>query len=174
MPHPKDITLDKAIYPVLAELSACLCNALGDTVPCFCGLTMGDFVPTDFVGHCESETGEPSCGAAYVRIMGAYPTENFPEPIAYPRVNSAMAYQVAVGVLRCVAVGEDDGSMNPDDVEKDTLLMLSDMKAIRSAIACCLQTAFPEVDHVLGIFTPIPQEGDVAGGEWPVTLLERF
>lgn len=170
-----DITEDDQIYPVLAELVACLCAALGETAPCFCGLLVGDDLPVEYVGRCEAETGDPACGVAYVRVMTAYPTENFPEPLARPTCNMAMAYTVGVGVLRCAEVGGDDGSpVDPAEVERITLLQLSDMKAIRRAIQCCLMSSFPEVDHVLGSFTPFPQEGDVVGGEWPVTLLEVF
>jgi len=170
-----DITEDLSIYPVLAELVACLTLSLGDGAPCFSGLLMGDLIPTEYVGHCEDEDGKPSCGAAYVRVVTAYPTENFPDPLVRPTCNSVMAYQVRVGVVRCASVGLDNGDpVEPEELERITLQQLSDMKSIRQAIQCCLINAFPNVDHVLGAFEPMPQEGDVVGGEWPVTLLEDF
>lgn len=173
-----DITEDTAIYPVLAELSACLCLSLGDSSPCFCGIVMGDAVPVDYVGNgdCKDEDDQHvSCGAAYVRVTSAYPTENFPEPLARPTINSVMAYTVSVGVLRCIGVGDEDGGpISKAELEAVTLQLLSDMKSIRQAIQCCLGNAFQDVDHVMGVFTPIDQEGDIIGGEWPVTLLERF
>lgn len=173
-----DIIEDQAIYPVLAELAACLCASLGDTSPCFCGIVMGDAVPVDYVGDgsCADEDAHGvSCGAAYVRVTGAYPTRDFPEPLILPNANDVMAYTVSVGVVRCIGVGLEDGSPIPKaELEQVTLQLLSDMKSIRQAIQCCLVNAFPEVDHVLGVFTPIDQEGDIIGGEWPVTLLERF
>lgn len=168
-----DITEDRRIYPILAELNACLCATLGDGSPCFCGIIVGEDIPVEYVGQCEDGDGESSCGAAYVRVTGAYPTERFPEPMQYPTCNSAMAYNIAVGVLRCVPIGEEDGGpVDPEELQKITLRSLSDMKAIRQAIQCCFMNAFPKVKVVMGTFTPLLNEGGVAGGEWPITVRE--
>ncbi len=170
-----DITEDRGIYPVLAELTACLCAALGESRPCFCGLLVGDEIPAEYVGECADDDGEPSCGAAYVRLVTAYPTENFPDALERPTCNSVMAYQVAVGVLRCISIGEDDGSpIDPEELKANALLRLGDMKAMRRAIQCCFGRAFDDVEHVMGVYTPLPQTGDIVGGEWMVTISEVF
>ncbi|QIG59042.1 hypothetical protein SEA_RUBYRALPH_34 [Microbacterium phage RubyRalph] len=173
-----NILEDQLIYPVLAELRSCLCAQLGDTAPCFCGIVMGEDIPVDYVGgeDCsDTDSDGIACGAAYVRVANAYPTENFPEPLTRPTCNSVMAYTVYVGVIRCIGVGDEDGGpISQEELQLATERQLSDMLAMRNAIQCCLNSAFPEVDHVLGVFSPIAQEGDVVGGEWPVTLLERF
>lgn len=170
-----DITEDQGIYPVLAELNACLCTALGDSSPCFCGILVGEVIPTEYVGSCVDEHGEPSCGVAYVRVTGAFPTEQFPDPLITGSCNTIMAYNVSVGILRCASVGEEDGGpVDPEEMEKLTLQLLGDMKAIRRAIQCCFLRAFPDVDHVMGTFTPLPMEGGVAGGEWPIVISEVY
>lgn len=164
---------DTTIYPMLAELNACLCAALGDSVPCFCQIIVGPDIPMDYVGECDN--GDEACGVAYVRVVGAYPTSNFPEIQAAPTCNMVMAYNLAVGVLRCTSVGEEDGTpVNQEEFAKLQLLLLSDMKAIRRAIQCCFLRAFPRAAHVMGTFTPFPMEGGVVGGEWPIAVLEAF
>lgn len=166
-----DITEDTAIYPVLAELSACLCTALGDGTPCFCGILLGPDIPAEYVG----DDCEDACGAAYVRLVGAYPTDNFPEPVQFATCNMIMAYNVSVGVLRCASIGEEDGGpVDREQLEQQVLRGLSDMKAIRRAIQCCFQNAFPHVRVVMGTFIPLPQEGGVVGGEWPITIHEAY
>lgn len=168
-----DITEDRRIYPILAELSACLCTALGDGAPCFCGILVGPDTPVEYVGDCEDSHGEASCGAAYVSLTGAFLTERFPEPIQYPTCNGVMAYTLSVGVLRCTPLGEEDGGpISTEDLQRITLRSLSDMKAIRYAIMCCFQNAFSKVKVVMGTFTPIPSEGGVVGGEWPIIVRE--
>ncbi|QUE25328.1 hypothetical protein SEA_FIZZLES_32 [Microbacterium phage Fizzles] len=167
-----NIEEDLRIYPILAELRECLRIALGDGAPCFVGILVGDDIPSEYVGDCEDD-GEPSCGAAYVRVTGAYPTDRFPEPVQYPTCNMAMAYNISVGILRCTSVGEEDGGpIYPPELEQVTLRSLSDMKAIRYAIQCCFQNAFPKVKTLMGTFTPLPSEGGVVGGEWPITVRE--
>lgn len=171
--NPFAIENDTAIYPILAELSACLCSALGDGKPCFCGIVVGNDIPVDYVGACEDENGDASCGVAYVRVTGAYPTSKFPEAQIAATCNLAMAYNIAVGVLRCFPIGEEDGGpVNSEDFKSLNLELLGDMKAIRRAIQCCFQRAYPHVKMVMGTFTPISVEGGVAGGEWPISVLE--
>ncbi|QNJ55530.1 hypothetical protein SEA_PHINKY_38 [Microbacterium phage Phinky] len=170
-----DITEDLRIYPILTELVECLRAALGDGAPCFVGILMGPDVPAEYVGNCVDEDGEPSCGAAYVRLVGAYPTDNFPDPVQYPTCNMIMAYNVSIGILRCASIGEDDGGpIDPAELEQSVLRGLSDMKAMRQAVQCCFQKAFPHVQTAMGVFTPLPNEGGVVGGEWPLIVGENY
>lgn len=176
-PTPFAIEADLSIYPMLAELRECLCSALGGSRPCFCQIVVGNEIPVDYVGgDCDHDSDDlDGCGVAYVRVVGAYPTSRFPEAMDAPTCNTAMAYNLAVGVLRCTSVGEEDGGpVNQEDFATLQLQLLSDMKAIRRAIQCCFMQAFPRATHVMGTFTPQPQMGGVAGGEWPITVLENF
>lgn len=169
-----DITEDVRIYPILAELRECLRAALGDGAPCFVGILVGPDTPAEYVGECDDADDDGvSCGAAYVALTSAYQTDRFPEPIQYPTCNAVMAYNISVGILRCTPIGEEDGGpISVEDLERITLRSLSDMKAIRFAIQCCFQRAFPKVKVVMGNFTPIPSEGGVVGGEWPIIVRE--
>lgn len=172
-PNPFAIENDTRIYPMLAELSACLCAGLGDGKPCFCGVLVGNDLPVDYVGACADENGDASCGVAYVRVVGAFPTSSFPEPMVNAGCNTLMAYNIAVGVLRCWPVGEEDGGpVDPDELRALSLDLLTDMNIIRKAIQCCFLRAFPNVSHVMGTYQPLSVEGGVAGGEWPITVLE--
>lgn len=168
---PFEIESDRRIYPMLVELNACLCAELGDASPCFCGILMGADVPVEYAGQCEDE----NCGAAYVRVVNSYPSVDFPEPDVSASCNSVMAYSLAVGVLRCVSLGDDDGTPpSPEEMNELTLQMLSDMQAIRRAIQCCLGSNFEDLEYVLGAYTPLPMQGGVAGGETLLTVREVF
>lgn len=165
------IESDLSIYPILEELKSCLCNALGDSAPCFCGIVVGEDIPVEYAGECDDD----SCGAAYVRLTGAFPTTNFPQVEGSATCFTTMAYNVSVGILRCVSLGDDRGNMpTPAEVQETSLMLLSDMKTLRRTIQCCFGSTFDEVDYVMGQYTPLPLQGGVTGGEWPVTIQEQF
>lgn len=161
---------DAAIYPVLDELRMCLCLALGpDATPCFCGIIVGEGIPVEYAGDCED------CGAAYVRLVTAFPSNVFPVPDQEPRCTAVMAYTVAVGIARCLPAGRSNGEPpTPDEVEEAARQALADMQAIRQAIRCCFGSKFEDLDHVLGTFTPAPAGSGVSGGEMVVTISEQF
>ena len=159
-----------AIDPVLAELSACLCAELGETVPCFCGVIVGNDIPLEYAGECEEE-----CGAAYVRLVNAFPSINFPQQDTASGCTSLMAYTISVGVVRCAPVGDDRGNPpTPEEVQKLTDQLLSDMHAIRRAVRCCLADKFEDVEYLLGQYVPLPSQGGVAGGEMTLTIQEPY
>lgn len=171
MAEPYLIENDLSIYPMLEELRSCLCSALGDGAPCFCGIVVGEDIPVEYAGEC----GDDNCGAAYVRLANAFPSTAFPEPALEARCFTTMAYTVSVGILRCVSIGDDRGNPpSPDEMRDMALMQLSDMKIIRKAIQCCFGSSFEDVEYVLGQFTPLPMQGGVVGGEWALTIQEHF
>lgn len=164
MPLPAD----KGIAPILAELSACLCNILakaGDEFA-FCGVIVGDDLPLEYLGA-------EGCGVAYVRLVSAFPSsQEFPSPDSTATCATIMAYSVAVGIARCTPLGANDGSPpEPEEWAAVGQQALADMAAIRRAIKCCLtEEKFDGINYVLGMFTPA-SEG-VAGGEFALTIQE--
>src|SRR5690606_19852501 len=149
----------------------CLCAALADTVPCFCGIVVGNDIPLDYAGECAEEI----CGAAYVRVINAFPSTNFPEQDTTAGCVAPMAYSTAVGVIRWASIGGDRGELpSPEEIKDLSMQLLSDMNAIRTAIRCCLASSFEDLDYVLGQYAPLPAEGGVAGGETNLTIGELY
>lgn len=166
---------DETIFPLLAELSACLCAELGeDRVPCFCGILVGDQTPAEYVGTDDCD----ACGAAYVRLVDAYPsTMAFPAPDedSSSSCMSAIAYTVAVGVLRCSPTLDERGDLpEPSDLYDFSRALLADMTAMRRAIRCCLASKFEDNAHSLVRYTPLVDAGGVAGGEWTLIIQEAI
>jgi hypothetical protein len=160
---------DAKVYPVLAELSACLCTALGpDATPCFCGVLFGRDIPVEYAGDCDE------CGAAYVRLLNSFQsTDEFPSPDITPTCSSLTAWTIAVGIVRCSPVGDNRGNPpTPEEMQESARRALADMDAIRNAIRCCFAGKFDdEFEYVLGQFLPIPDPG-VIGGEQTIILRE--
>lgn len=170
MALPDDFQDDTKIYPILAELSACLCNALGATTPCFCGIIVGSEIPLEYA----TLDGCDSCGIAYVRLVNAFPSVDFPDPDDRAQCTTIMAYTVAVGVVRCFVDTDDDGDPVPqEDIADMSRLMLSDMAKIRRTIQCCFGSSFEDVDYVVGTYTPVEGDG-VRGGEQLLIVHEEI
>ncbi|UDL15405.1 hypothetical protein SEA_PEPE25_30 [Microbacterium phage Pepe25] len=159
---------DTKIYPVLAELSACLCNQI-EGESCFCGIIVGNDIPLEYAGlDCDTQV-------AYVRLISAYPSVDFPEQDATASCVSLMAYSVAVGIVRVWDNAEQDGSpREAKDVIELSRLMLSDMAKIRRTIQCCFGDKFEDIEYIVGAYTPLSGVQGVAGGEQLVTIQERF
>jgi len=162
---------DHSIFPVLTELAACLCAELGqEASPCFCGvITAGMEVPVD--ESCES------CAVGYVRLDSAFPsTVRFPEPDQDATCRAVMAFAVTVGVQRCVPMGDDMG--NPptsEELAEYARQIFADMAVIRRAIRCCLvDSKFEDIEYVLGSYSQLSADSGAGGGEWTLTIRERF
>jgi hypothetical protein len=168
MPLPDD----KSIFPILSELAACLCNALAEaklTTSCFCGIIAGD-MPIELGEDCET------CVAGYVRLNNAYPsTVRFPDQDADATCQSVMAFNVTVGIARCVPSGDGQYPPTSEELAAYARDVFADMAAIRRAIRCCLvDDKFEDIEYVLGQYTQVPAEGGVGGGEWELTIRELF
>ncbi|AYB70141.1 hypothetical protein SEA_ONEIAGILLIAN_31 [Microbacterium phage OneinaGillian] len=163
-----EIQDDTKIYPILSELSACLCNEVGER-SCFCGIIVGNDIPLEYAGlECESQVG-------YVRLISAYPSVDFPEQDATASCVSLMAYSIAVGIVRVWDnTDEDGGPRAAEDVIELSRLMLADMAVIRRTIQCCFGDKFEDIEYIVGAYTPLSGVQGVAGGEQLVTIQERF
>ena len=153
------------IANLMLKMRECLCNEVAPT--CWCGLYPGDQVPMEFCGECDSG----KCGMAYVRLASAYPSSEFPFPDSDAQCVAPLAYQVAVGVMRCVPVANDDGSLpDPGDILTSTLAHLDDQQAVARAVRCCVTTNAHGMAHVMGEWQPIGPQGGCVGGEVMVTV----
>lgn len=165
---------DRKIWPILSELSACLCGMLTETgfTPCFCGVlySQTQTPPVDLDG-CDA------CGAGYVRLNTGFPsTVEFPQPDQQATCRSVLAFDVTVGIVRCAPAGDNYGNPpSSDELVDFARTIFSDMALIHRAIACCLVDAkFEDIEYVLGTYTQLPAEGGVGGGEWQLTIREVF
>lgn len=163
-----EIEDDTKIYPILAELSACLCAQIPEET-CFCGIIVGNDIPLEYAGlACDSEI-------AYVRLIGAYPSVDFPEQDAAATCVSLMAYSVAVGIVRVWDAADHDGEAKPaEELVEMARLQLADMAKIRRTIQCCFGDKFEDIEYVVGAYTPLSGAQGVVGGEQLVTIQERF
>lgn len=163
---------DRSIWPIMSELAACLCAELsrGGEAPCFCGVLAGNVLPVEGVDDCST------CGAGYVRLANAYPsTQRFPQPDEIATCRSVLAFDVVVGVARCAPVGDGDYPPTQAELTEYARQAMADMAAIRRAIRCCLtDDKFEDITYVLGMYTPLPDEGGVGGGEWQLTIQEMI
>lgn len=165
---------DVSIWPILSELSACLCAMMAEagTSGCFCGIVASPTqeIPIEMEG-CEN------CGAGYVRLNQAFPsTVQFPQPDQQATCRSVLAFDVTVGIMRCVPTGDSLGNPpSAEDMADHANQVFADMALIRRAIACCLtDDKFEDIEYVLGTYVPLPSEGGVGGGEWQLTIQELF
>lgn len=170
-PLPTGMPDDRAIWPILSELAACLCAELtrdGAPSPCFCGVVPGNEIPMDAPGSCDD------CGAGYVRLEEGFPsTQRFPEPDSAATCRSVLAFSVVVGVARCAPTGDTDYPPSQEELAEFSRQVFADMAAIRRAIRCCLtDDKFEGIQYALGFWTPIVPEGGVGGGEWRLTIGE--
>lgn len=118
---------------ILAALIACFCENLALTTrgaPANCCIVATDPVV-------------PDCcpGFAWVRILSAYPSQNFPQADARAdRCRPPVwAMQVELGVDRCAPSPCDAMSASCCTAETDAALdQLSDFEAFRRTLGCCL------------------------------------
>lgn len=164
---------DTYIYPLLTQLTTCLCEELeksGLAAACRCLLVPGSGPTLEFCSNgCES--GCP--GEAWVRLVRAYPSSNFPNQDATASCITLLAFDVEVGVGRCLPAGDANGAP-PDDQEmfNTARLQLADMSAMRRAIICCFTES--DVDHSLGNFEPGIALGGCLVSTWALSVRQRF
>lgn len=169
---------DRAIYPTMIDLAACLCletEAEGGPALCYCGVIAGELV-LDF---CGGDCGAGGCGGqAWVRLTSAFPSGTFPNPDALPtNCFSPIAYTLEVGIARCMPMGESgpNGYTPPSlDQQVDALrLQTADIAAMRRAIQCCFGKG--DRDYILGQYDQATVNGGgCLGGVFTVTVWEEF
>lgn len=164
---------DEFLYPKMIELSACLCTeieASGLPGVCSCGPIVGTLV-LDYCSNCK----EKGCsGQAWVRLVDAFPSIDFPSPVSQPQnCNAPMAYMIEVGIVRCKPLGTNTQLRGfvPPTIEQnvDALrLQLADLAALRRAIQCCFGNG--DTTYVMGNYAAAPPDGDCLGGYINVTV----
>ena len=114
-------------------------------------------------------------GQVWVRLVAMEPVTGD------PRQNRAMGpcgvlmwrATIGVGILRCAAVLNDDGSApSPTVLTAETLTMTSDMSALAQAISCSIPTNIKGLMKMQVIrWDPLGPDGGCVGGEWTVQAL---
>lgn len=157
---------DVQIYPLLTELTGCLCDELarsGLEATCSCSLVPGVGPTLDF---CEQGCDGGCPGEAWVRLLSAYPSVDFPAQDARATCATGLAFEVEVGVGRCLPLGGNDGAPPEPAAMWDTArLQMADMAAMRRAIACCFRGQ-GDLDYVLLRFDPTQGAGGCLVSTW--------
>jgi len=150
------------VWALLTSLRECLCNeieASGRKV-CFCAIVPGQQAIFEYAQG----------GQAWVRLANVFPSNDFPAPAGTEaKCYSPMAWQIEVGIARCVPVV--NGQQSPPTAEQQTYaaeVQAADMELMRRAIACCVASD-DDYSYLLGQYTPLGPVGDIVSGSW--TLL---
>lgn len=158
---PEGYVEDTTIWPIMVQLSQCLCEELtarglmpGD---CFCGMFPGDNAVWDYTN-----------GLAYVRLVDSYPSTAFPAANTTPRgsCSAMLAATLEVGLLQCAPAMSGTGVLPTQEEQFEaTRLQIAGMRAMQQAIACC------DLDLVvLGTYTPQGPQGGLVGGYWQLNV----
>ena len=73
----------------------------------------------------------------------------------------------ALGIVRCIGVGDGENPPVPAELEAAAELQQADLMAMWRAVACCRWSR----DWVVGVYTPYGPEGGLVGGVLPVSIL---
>lgn len=163
-------------FPTLVKLVECLdreLNEAGTGKRCFTGLVPAGRPPLGAM-VCD---GRQACGVAWVSTASVFPSTSFPVPdegggdATLQGARAPLAMEVQMGVARCYPSPQGRDERADMQAYLDTTrVVLSDMAAMRRAIACCIRPsrtdATPPLDFSLGQWTPIEPEARVTGGTW--------
>jgi len=161
------ITEDFRIYPAMVRLAGCLCaeiQASGLPTPCFCGVIEGTEANLD-CGSCED-----GCGAAWVRLVDGFPTQDGVTFDPNATCLSQYAFTLEVGITRCFSPFEDSEGGQPGVAAhlEATRIQMADMSAMLRAIKCCFDN--DEQPYNMGQYQPIPFTGGCGGGTWNIVV----
>lgn len=165
---------DGRFFPTLAKLTACLERELDKAnggKRCFTGLTPAGRPPLGAM-NCDGK----ECGIAWVSPIAVFPSTSFPIPDeggsveTLRRAGAPLAMEVQMGVARCYPTprGREERASLQAYIDA-TRLYLSDMAAMRRAIACCMEQEPgepPLLDFALGQWAPLEPEARAGGGTW--------
>ena len=170
---------DIAVYPLIVDLSACLCTALeeaGGPDLCYCGPQVGELVLDFCGGGCD---GEGCGGQAWVRLVDAFPSSVFPSQDAIlTNCRSPWAFSLEIGVARCAPMGDANGvgGYDPPTMEQNLAAMrlqTSDLAAMRRAVTCCFGKT--DRDYMVGTYSQaLVNQGGCLGGSITVWVREEF
>jgi hypothetical protein len=155
---------DLIALPVAQLLLDCLCVALADEhaegdAPQFCCLRAGDNVAHD----AGTELDLCCAGLAYVRIAGIFPTGATGAPFPSPETDTALtgcgplAWGVSLqaGIMRCSPQGDERFPPTCDEWNEAARISAVDMKALRMAICCFLDSpTLDPGDVAIGTIVP--------------------
>ncbi|HEX5018627.1 MAG TPA: hypothetical protein VFX15_13705 [Actinomycetes bacterium] len=167
---------DFLVYPSMIRLAACLCTeieASGLPTPCSCGVVPG---PIAVLESCSSCADGKCGGQAWVRLMDAVQSKDFPAPDAeLSTCASPLMWTLEVGIARCAPMGTNSPvrGFTPPTIDAylaAVRLQMADMAAMRRAIACCF--ADGTNSYLLGGYAPLTVEGGCEGGVWTVQVWE--
>jgi hypothetical protein len=162
---------DTIIYPSMISLVACLCAEITESglpEPCSCGPMMG-ILTLDYCTACD----DGKCGGqAWVRLIRAFPSIEFPVPMLdLQNCTAPLAYELEIGIVRCKPVGKASGvrGYTPPSLEQNVgalRLQAADIAAMRRAVLCCFGEG--DTDYILGTYQPLPIDGDCLGGTFNI------
>lgn len=159
-PLPLEAWLDKAV----TDLLACVCTEVAERgvgPVCWCGLQSGE-ATWDGCGECDGG----HCGMAYARVIRAFPYTAFPENEGVTTCDTAIGFDLEVGVMRCFPTHEDGTGLEPEEALAVALDVNADLAALHRAIACCLEVPV----RLLGEWVPLGPQGGCVGGAWTLSI----
>lgn len=156
-------------YSLLVDLAACLCAELtddGEFDLCFCGVMPGQQFAQDYLWGCDNG----NCGAAWVRLITAYPADGVGEPAEEPQgCRNSLGIDIEIGVIRCIEQPADGEAPTEAMLAAAAVLQMADLMAVRKMLACC--STLQDFDYALGTYTPSGPQGAITGGRWTLSVL---
>jgi hypothetical protein len=157
------VKIQQFCIDVLREMVAQI-ELCGAGPVCTAAIFPGEEVAWDYCGECASD----KCGFVYVKMAQTYPSSIFPQPDLELGCGSTLAFQLELGVVRCLQVMDDDGDApDPDALSASALAMMDDMLAIRYAASMHAPKT-----HVLSNWVPQGPLGGCVGGYWTLFVSE--
>lgn len=149
-PPVEGFTDDTSVWPILEELTECVCDTLlEDGVSpggCFCGVVPGSEAIWDH-----------SQGMAWVRLTSVDPLD-----ATLTGCQPPLQATFEIGVMHCAPVMSAQGVFPTVEEQREaTRLQLATMSSMQRAITCC-----PSFDLILGTYTPLGPQGGSVGGTW--------
>ena len=145
----------------------CLCTTVQDYTGmplCWCGFVPGGTPAYDGCNPCSSD----ACGMGFVTLNNAGIGAALNNPggaRGAGNCHDPLQAQLTAGVLRCWPLEEDGSGPSTETAAEIGLLLLSDMQAIRQAVACC----YGDGTYLNG-YTPIGPDGGCIGGAWTFAM----
>lgn len=151
----------------MIEVAACLCaqiDADGSPPTCFCGVVPGDSVVLAYATDCESRDG-----MAWVRLISMYPSSTLGEQSFVPgNCTGGIGAEVELGIVRSYPVSGDGEEPPPAVLEEIVRQQVKDAMTLYRTVLCC--SSLPSKDVIVGVYTPTPILGGLAGGTISVTV----
>lgn len=116
-------------------------------------------------------------GQLYLRVVEIYPSVGTGQTAPFPAIDTQqrgagcgirlLAFHLALGVIRCAAVVNDDGTPpTPGEVTADGLEAMADMSVLLDVLTCDVPGMTGVMKMKLDKWTPQGVNGGCHGGEW--------